>query len=120
MTLSGGFALDAHLSFARPLTRAEAERQLAAWGLPYTLYGDPGGEVRGARLTGQLGAGEVRRLLQTGLAGGGLRAAELGLRGHLRAEDGQTEWMPWTRARVLAKTAWEQVELQEGVRYVLE
>ena len=118
MALSRGFALDAHLSFARPLTRAQAAHLLAAWGLPYTLYGEA--EVRGARLTGDLDAAEVRRLLQAGLAGGTLRAAELGLRGHLRAEDGRTDHMPWKRTRVLPRTAWDQVELQEGVRYVLE
>lgn len=113
-----GFELDAHLSFREPLTRAQAERALAAWGLPTTLYGLP--EVRSARLTGPLDPEDVRRLLQVGLEGGTLRAAEVGRRGFLRAPDGRTEYMPWTRNKVLPRQQWAQVALEDGVKYLLE
>ncbi|WP_027480603.1 hypothetical protein, partial [Deinococcus pimensis] len=81
-----GFELDAHLTFAHPLSREDATRTLSAWGLRTTLYGDT--EIRAARLTGVLDAQEVRRLLEVGLHGGVLRGAELGLRGFLRSPSG--------------------------------
>lgn len=118
-----GFELDAHLSFAHPLSRDEATRVLSAWGLRTTLYGltpDGEGEVRAARLTGSLAGDEVRRLLQVGLEGGVLRGAELGLRGFLRSPSGATDYVPWRRNVVLASRAWHDVKLEEGVRYVLE
>lgn len=113
-----GFELDAHLTFARPLSREDAERAVAAWSLRPTFYGDP--EVRAVRLTGPLTADEARRLLQVGLEGGTLRAAELGLRGFLRAPTGQTDWVPWKRNTVLPRDRWADVALEEGVKYVLE
>lgn len=113
-----GFELDAHLTFAQPLPRPAAERAVSAWGLRPTYYGDD--EVRAVRLTGELGAEDARRLLQVGLEGGTLRSAEIGLRGFLRAPNGSTDWVPWRRNQVLPRDAWNDVTLEEGVKYILE
>ncbi|AFZ68292.1 hypothetical protein [Deinococcus peraridilitoris] len=115
---SRGFELDAHLTFSRPLARVDAERVAAFWGLRPTYYGED--EVRALRLTGELPREEVLRLLQVGLEGGTLRAAEVGLRGFLRSPDGKTDYVPWTRNKVLRRDAWNEVGLEEGLKYTLE
>lgn len=126
-----GFELDAHLSFARPLPRAEAGRLVSAWGLRPTLYPvhpDAGGagkageadEIRAVRLTGALDRDTVLVLLRQGLEGGLLKSAELGRRGFLRSPSGSTDYVPWRRTKVLRKDAWSEVALEDGVRYVLE
>lgn len=113
-----GFEIDAHLSFARPLAQADAQRVAQAWTLRATLYGED--DVRAVRLTGPLPPEDVRRLLQLGFEGGVLRAAELGLRGFLRSAQGHTDYVPWTRTKVLPKGAWNDVALEHGVKYILE
>lgn len=113
-----GFEIDAHLNFARPLPRADAERVASAWGLRATFYGEEA--VRGVRLTGELPPEQVRGLLQLGLEGGALRSAEVGLRGFLRSPAGSTDYVPWTRNKVLPRTAWSEVALERGVKYILE
>jgi len=113
-----GFELDAHLTFTRALSRAEAERFVAAWNLRPTYYGEA--EVRAVRLTGKITLEVARRQLQMGVEGGTLRSAEVGLRGYLRSPEGSTDYVPWRRNKILPRTAWEQVTLEEGVKYILE
>lgn len=116
-----GFELDAHFTFASPVSREDAERFAAAWGLRPTFYtASPGGDVRAVRITGKKDAAEVRPLLQMGLEGGTLRSAEVGLRGFLRSPTGSTDYVPWKRNKVLRKDAWREVALEEGVKYLLE
>ncbi|PYE56494.1 hypothetical protein [Deinococcus yavapaiensis] len=118
-----GFELDAHLAFAQPASREDAERFVAAWGLRPTYYAvnaDGSGDVRAVRLTGTKDADDVRTLLQMGLEGGTLRSAEVGLRGFLRSPTGSTDYVPWKRNKILRKDAWNEVAFEEGVKYVLE
>lgn len=118
-----GFEIDAHLSFAQPASREDAERLVSAWGLRPTYYAvnsDGSGDVRAVRLTGKKDAGAVRTLLQVGLEGGTLRSAEIGLRGYLRSPTGSTDYVPWKRNKILRKDAWNEVTLEEGVKYLLE
>ena len=114
-----GFELDSQLRFAAPMSRATTLEMLKPWGLTPELYGQ-GDEIRGARLTGDLSAETLHRLLQAGAEGGLLASAEVGRRGFLRSATGSTEWMPWRRNVVLAWSALELVGLEDGIRYLLE
>ena len=113
-----GFELDAHLAFARVLTRDEATHALRGWTGRVELYGEA--TVRGARVTGPLDADATRALLRVGLEGGVFRYAEAGLRGFMRSAEGFTDWVPWRRNVVLARTDVDRVLFEEGIRYVLE
>lgn len=130
-----GFDLDLHVTFIRPLPRAEAlSALLALEGFRVDLYQphpqalrrtdagsvDPQGDVPSARLTGPLGDPELVRSGLRALLGGPARTVEVGLRGYLRSAEGQTEWMPWRKNAVLARADVERVAFAEGVRYVLE
>ena len=114
-----GFELDSQLRFTAPMSRATALELLRPWGLVAELYGQRD-EIRGARLTGDLGIEALRGLLQAGSEGGLLASAEVGRRGFLRSVTGSTEWMPWRRNMVLAWSALESVALEDGIRYLLE
>ncbi|ADV67080.1 hypothetical protein [Deinococcus maricopensis] len=113
-----GFELDAHLAFTGTLTPEQARHALRGWTGRIDLYG--GETVRSARVTGPLDADATRALLRAGLEGGTLRYAEVGLRGFLRSADGVTDWVPWRRNVVLARTDVDGVQFESGVRYVLE
>ena len=113
-----GFELDAHLAFADALTRDAAAHALRGWTGRVELYGE--NTVRGARVTGPLDAHTVRALLRAGLEGSTFRYAEAGLRGFLRSAEGATDWVPWRRNVVLARTNVDDVLFEQGVRYVLE
>lgn len=129
-----GFDLDLHVTFSRPLPRAEALRALLALeGMRVDLYqphpqalhrtegaADPDSLVPSARLTGPPGDPELIRSALRALLGGPARAVDIGLRGYLRSAGGQTEWMPWRRNAVLGRGEVDAVALAEGVRYILE
>jgi len=114
-----GFELDCQLRFAASLSRATAQEMLRPWGISPELYGQ-GDEIRGARLTGDLDPAHLREVLRAGAESGLLHSAEVGRRGFLRSVTGSTEWMPWRRNVVLPWSALASVELEEGLRYLLE
>jgi hypothetical protein len=114
-----GHELDSQLTFTSAMSRAVASELLKPWGIAPELYG-LNDEIRGARLTGDLDLPVLRELLRAGFEGGLLRGAEVGRRGYLRSVTGSTEWMPWRRNVVLSRSAWADVALEDGVRYLLE
>ncbi len=114
-----GHELDSQLTFVQPLSRALAAEALRPWGLAPELYGQHD-EIRGARLTGDLGPEVLRELLRAGFEGGLLKTAEVGRRGYLRSVTGSTEWMPWRRNVVLNRDRLGEVTLEDGLRYLLE
>jgi hypothetical protein len=114
-----GHELDSQLTFAAAMSRATASELLKPWGIAPELYGQ-NDEIRGARLTGDLEVAVLHELLRAGFEGGLLRGAEVGRRGYLRSVTGSTEWMPWRRNVVLSLSAWADVVLEDGVRYLLE
>ena len=132
-----GFDLDLHLAFVGRLPEAEAIAALRVLDgfrvdlyrphaqalrrepqLPESQAEDAG--VPSARLTGPLRDPEAVRAALAALLGGPVRYAEVGVRGFLRSAEGQTEWMPWRRNRVLRRAETAQIAFEEGVRYVLE
>lgn len=116
-----GFELDIELSFARPLPRPEAEEAVAELGLAdlrAEWYGE--GEVRGARLNGDLAPDQARDRLRAAFDRGLLKSAELGQRGFLRSAEGKTEWMPWRRNAVTPQAELDGISFEEGVRYIVE
>lgn len=113
-----GFELDAHITFSGPHTAEEVARLLRGFGARVEAYGTQ--EVRGARVTGQVDAQLAREQLRALLESGAASRVEIGLHGFMRSSTGQTDWIPWRRNVVLARTAWEQVKFEEGLRYVLE
>lgn len=118
-----GFELDVQLTFSQPLSRQAALEALRPWPLTTELYGPlqgGGGEVRAARLTGELGVEGVLALLRAGLEGGLLRGAEVGRRGFLRSVTGATEWMPWRRNVLVDRGELERVTLEDGLHYLVE
>ncbi|MFC4454852.1 hypothetical protein [Deinococcus sonorensis] len=114
-----GFELNAHLTFARPLSRPDALEALRGWQLPPELYGSDD-QIRAAFLSGELDRATVLALLRGGLEGGLLRAAELGRRGFLRSVTGTTEWVPWRRNVVVPRGELERVTLEDGLQYLVE
>lgn len=119
-----GFDLDLHVTFARPLSRAEALSVLrVAEGLTVDLYAprnQPDGPVPSARLTGPLRDAETVRACLAAWLQGEARVVEVGLRGFLRSSTGQTDWMPWRRNLILPRADVGRVAFEEGVKYVLE
>lgn len=116
-----GFEMDIELSFAQPVPRAEAEQTVAGLGLAdlrAEWYGE--GELRGARLNGDLALDQARSALRGAFQAGQLKSAELGLRGFLRSAEGKTEWMPWRRNAVTPKAEVDGIAFEEGVRYIVE
>ncbi len=118
-----GFELDVQLTFSQTLSRQAALEALRPWPLTTELYGPlqgGGGEVRAARLTGELGAEGLLALMRAGLEGGLLRSAEVGRRGFLRSVTGTTEWMPWRRNILVPRAELERVTLEDGLHYIVE
>lgn len=126
-----GFELDLHVTFAPPLPQAQAlSTLLVLEGFTVELYRphpramprevEVPDLVPSARLTGPLRDPEAVRSGLSALLGGPARSLEVGLRGFLRSADGQTEWMPWRKVKVLSRSQATELAFEEGVRYALE
>ncbi len=113
-----GFELDAHVTLSRPRRAEEVLNLLRGFGVQVEPYGAE--EVRGARVSGPVSPELAREQLRALLEGGEASRIEVGLRGFLRSVTGQMEWMPWRRNVVLERSQWQDVNFEEGLRYVLE
>lgn len=112
-----GFEFDAHVTFAAPLSPAQAQELLRGFGLRAELYGQ--GAVSGARLTGKADLERARLEVLSLMQSGRVRRVEAGLRGFLRLGD-DTDWMPWRRNVIVPPEGWARLPFEEGLRYVLE
>lgn len=115
-----GFDLDIHLSFEQPLDPCEADIMLTpllGLGLTVEYYAAPQSMIPSARLTGQ---SPTAAALRSALSAIKARFIEVGLRGYLRSAEGYTEWMPWRKNVILARHDYESIQLDKGVKYILE